>query len=548
MDTRATEIVKQGDALFNKRQGMLSHWQACAEQFYPTRADFTKQIVMGEDIGSNLMTSVPVIMCRDLANMFSSMLRPRGQPWYEITTSDDSEDIPHEAREWLEEKQKTMRNAMYDPVAGFQRALKETDYDYVAFGQGVVKQEINSREHALLFRSRHLRDVAWSDDFTGRTCKVHEKFSPTACQLAGMFSKSKLHRDVLKALETDPEKEFACRHVVIPKESYETLKDAKKFPKAEFVSIYIDVENGHIIEEAPSVTLKYVIPRWLTVSGSQYAYSQAAIAALPEARGLQQMTQVILDAGENYVRPPLIAVEEALRSNLNVYSAGVTYVSAKYDERTGDPVRPLDLGKGGLNVGFELLDRARMVLREAFFLDKINLPVMQAGVTAFEIQQRTQEFIRNAMPLFDPVESEGSAPMCEMIFKDMMAYGFFGQDIPESLQNESIKFKFKSPLREAEDQALVRAFAEGKAIIADTAQFDPSAVGMMNLRKALRDTLSAAGVPAKWVRDEKEVEDMAAAEDEKREAEQMMAQIGQAGAVAEQGGKGMKAMVEAMPQ
>lgn len=546
MDSRAKELIKQGDSLFEQRSNLMAHWQNTAEQFYPERADFTKSFIPGENMADNLATSIPIIMRRDLGNMFSSMLRPRSMQWFELTAGDDPSDSPQDARLWLEEKQATQKNAMYDHVSGFDRATKGADQDYVTFGQAPIKVEINSRDNALLLRNRHLRDVVWCDDFTGRTYKVHERMKMSAYQLAGNFRESKLHKEVRKALDKDPQKEFECRHIVMPLDAYERIPGAKNFPRAKFVSIYIDVDNGHVIEEAPSVTLKYVIPRWQPLSNSQYSYSQAAIAALPEARGLQAMTNTILEAGENYVRPPLIAVEEALRSDLNYYSGGVTYVSSKYDERTGDPLRPMELMKGGFNAGIELLDRARMVLREAFFLDKVNLPVMEPGVTAFEIAQRTQEYIRNAMPLFDPVESEYNAPLCEMIFEEMMAYGFFGNDIPDSLMDSTVRFKFRSPLREAEDQIKIRAFADSKALIADTMQLDPDAAAMIDLRKALRETLFASGVPADWVREEEEFESVAAGWAQKRQEAEAIAMAGQVGAVAEQGGKGAKAVREAM--
>ncbi len=540
MDARALELIRQGDALFSKRSVVVSHWQEAAEQLYPERADFLRSFIPGEEMAAHLTTSIPIIMRRDLGNMFSSMLRPRGLDWFDMTTQHDDgpNSLSQPAKIWLEEKRATQKNAMYDHVSGFDRAAKQSDHDYVTFGQAVLKVEINYRDTAILVRNRHLRDVVWSEDFTGQIARVHEKWKPSAAQLMGNFAPKKLHPEIIKAAETDPDRIFECRHVVMRADEYERIKSlggvAKNFLMP-YVSIYIDVENQHVIEESPSRTLKYIIPRWQTISGSQYSYSQAAIAALPDSRLLQSMTLSLLEASEKYANPPMIAVEEALSGDLNLYANGVTYVSAKYDERLGEVLHPLTQDKGGFATGMQMLEHVRDSLRQAFFLDKINLPVMQPGVTAFEIGQRTTEYIRQALPLFDPVESESSAPICETVFQEMMGAGFFGDPalIPPDLQGQAIKFKFKSPLREAEDERKTRAWSEGLNLMQGAAAFDQSLVTMGDLRKGLRDALKGVGWQEAWTRSDDDMDKMAAQSAQMKQMQSGLAMAGQGADVAQ---------------
>src|SRR6185437_15898410 len=89
-------------------------------------------------------------------------------------------------------------------------------------------------------------------------------------------------------LEKEPYATVECRHVVLPAEDYQFPGKAKKqFP---WVSIYLCVDDCAILEETHSHSMIYTIPRWQTVSGSQYAYSPATVAGLPDARLLQAMT------------------------------------------------------------------------------------------------------------------------------------------------------------------------------------------------------------------------------------------------------------------
>ena len=84
----------------------------------------------------------------------------------------------------------------------------------------------------------------------------------------------------------EPYREIKCRHIVLPADDYdlENNKNKDRFP---FVSLYVDVENAIVLEEVPRKRLGYVIPRWVTISGSQYAYSPATVIAIPDARMLQ---------------------------------------------------------------------------------------------------------------------------------------------------------------------------------------------------------------------------------------------------------------------
>jgi hypothetical protein len=72
------------------------------------------------------------------------------------------------------------------------------------------------------------------------------------------------------------------------------------------------------------------------------------VAALAEARLLQQMVLTLLEAGQKAVDPPMVAAQEAIQGGINIYAGGVTYVDAEYDERLGEALRPLqrEIGAG----------------------------------------------------------------------------------------------------------------------------------------------------------------------------------------------------------
>jgi hypothetical protein len=515
-------IKSQGEALFSKRGQLMTLWQEIAENFYPERADFTATKSLGDEFADHLETSYPLLARRDLGNQIGGMLRPTSKDWFKIIKQYD-ENLDIEAKAWLEWAAKTQKRAMYDPVAMFTRATKEGDHDWAAFGQCVISCRFNPHENALLHRCWHLRDVAWQEDDIGRIGTVYRKWKPTALALNRIFKN--VHWKVAECAKKDPYKEMNVWHLEVPAETYDG--DWGRFPT---VSIYYDVDNNFIMEEIGVWEGEYVIPRWQTVSGSQYAFSPATVAALPDARLIQSIARILLDAGEKAIDPPMLAVQEAIRSDISIYAGGITWVDAEYDERLGEVLREMPQG-GNIPVGFEMNKDTREMIAEAFFLNTLTLPAPDREMTAYETGQRVQEYIRQALPLFEPMETEYNGALCEKDFNILMRHGAFGdpRSMPKSLHGGDITFQFESPLKDATERAKGQRFMEGKEMIASAMELDSGVRHIVDPTVALRDVLEGIGVPAKWQRSESEVEEMNLQDAQSAEAQQLL-QVVQQGA------------------
>ncbi len=496
----AKSLNTRGNRLFSAKKTLDSRNQELAENFYPARADFTVSRDMGSDFADHLVTGYPALVARDLGNSLGAMLRPKGKEWFHIK-ADREEKEDHEAKAWMEWATGVERRAMYDRRSNFTRATKEGDMDFANFGAAVISTEVNQRDMTLLYRTWHLRDVAWAEDVYGQIAEVYRNWKPTAAQLCYYFPKT-VHANVVKLKDKEPHREVKVRHVCVQSEIY---GDKFKHP---WTSLFIDVENDHILEERGSWTSIYTIPRWATLAGSAYSYSPAALIALPDARLLQAMTLTLLDAGERAANPPMIGVAEAIRSDLQVFAGGFTSVDAEYDERLGEVLRPLTQDKSGLPYGFEMADRINSMLREAFYLNTLSMPpVGGPQMTAFEVGQRVQEYIRNALPLFEPMEDEYNSALCDITFETLMRQGAFGppDTIPKAIRGGEIQFRFESPLADMIEREKGQAFLEAKAMIAEATSIDQTAPLIMDFKETLRDVLSGIGTPTKWLRSPEDV-------------------------------------------
>jgi hypothetical protein len=495
MKTRVQELVAQGDRLFEKRRPLLSLWQTQAENFCPIRADFTTSHTLGQEFASHLMTGRPVLAHRDLGNSLSAMLRPRGQAWFHPRTGEEKINTDAGPRAFLDRMGDTMRRVMYDQKSQFTRATKQGDHDFIAFGQTPISIDVRADQTGLLYRTWHLRDVAWCENDELVVDTVHHDWKRTAIDLTKRFKT--VAQAVHDCVKKEPYKEIKCRRIVLPADSYDLAPDKQprnrgRFP---FVSIMVDVENQTILEEVPARRVPYVIPRWQTVPGSQYAHSPATVVALPDARLLQQMTLTLLEAGQKAVDPPMKATFEAVQGAVNTYAGGITWVDRDYDEKNGAALERLMDSPGDLRWGESREEKIEQLIQEAFFLNVINLPEATAQgekMTATETAERVKEYIRRALPLFEPMEAEYNGGLCEMTFDlcmDMNAFGSF-EDMPQALRGQDIVWQFESPLQAANERIKSEAFkqsAELLAIAAEMAQFEQYD---FDTSAALREALS----------------------------------------------------------
>ncbi len=537
-----TELIQRGDSLWSKRSSLESLWQEIADQFFVERADFTTTRNIGDDFAAQLTSSYPLLVRRDLGDQISAILRPSGEQWFDISVDRDDR-LNNGDKRFLEMMTKTQYRAMYDLHSGFVRATKECDHDWATFGNGVISGEIDWQNLTLLHRCWHLRDVVWVDDYCGKTCEVHRKWTMNPGDMLKKY-KDKCDPKVQERKTKDPFCEMPLRHIVMEADNY---LNGKK-PKAKYVSLVVDVENKCILEESYKSHIGYVIPRWKTISGSQYAFSAATVIALPDARLIQSMALSLLEAGEMAVRPPLIGVPDAMREDVQYFAGGITKANIEGDQQLKNVLAPIFQDHSGVNFGLDLVKDTRDMIASAFYINKLMLPPADKVMTAYETSQRVQEYIRQASPLFEPLLTNYDGELCEMDFQLLMGVGAFGPlaEFPQNLRGQETRFKFKNPLQEATDKKKGQVMQMAMELTAQTMQLDPNAGVILNAPVALRDALEGLGVSTEWLYDEDVSEAMIQQRQQQQQAAQQMAMIQGGAQTAQEVGKAGKELEAVM--
>lgn len=506
-DARAKELIDVGNKLFSKKQSLDSLWQELAHHFYPERADFTQERSLGRDWNDHQLDSHPVMMRRELGNSISSMLRPRNRQWFRTSTLDDDLDKHPPAAQFLDYLTNTMRRQIYQPKTNFIRATKEGDHDFITFGQTVLSIEEDVAREIPQFKCHHLKNCAWLENQWQKVDHLHFKDRMTARAMVRMFGEKNVHQSVKDLMKTDPGAMVDIRRCVMPSDEYDynghdLKKGGKKLP---FVAIYYDATNNHMLRESPLAFFPFIVPRWHTISGYQYAFSPATTTALPDARMVQQLAMIIMEAGEKAIDPPMIATEEAV-GEVNLQAGAVTWADFAYDERLGAAVRAIDI-RYDIQAGFAMRQDLREMLAKAFFIDKLNLPDSERDMTAFEVGRRLEEHVRQLLPLFEPMEVDYNTQLLDASFAVLNNLNKFDWSrMPPELQDVEFSYEFESPVQEGMKRIKMSQFREAIELYVSAKQVDPAAINPFKMNVALTDAAHGIGTPNAWRKSDEEME------------------------------------------
>lgn len=502
---RGHKWLQRGNQLFQQRDAYNSLFQAQAEIFYPERADFFGDRGDGDERYDGVFTSIPQRMRRDMANNLGAMLRPRGKDWFRCVAMPEELMEDKSVKVWLEKATKTQRNVVYAPGANFTRAMSESDNDYVAFGNAVIRHTYNHDNSGVLFSCAHLKDCAWAENHEGKVDELHEKMNVTLRQAASLFGKDNLPKEWREGLDKNPERKVVVQRCVAPLEEYEYEKDEKPRKGARFISIYMacgvdEKEAG--LGEGHFDWFPYLVRRWMTVSGEPYGRSPCTGVALADARTLNIAQQALLKSVEWKVDPPKYAAHDAIVGEINLRAGAITYIDSEYLDKRLDPIKNMETGDP--RFGVELVDRLAVEQGRIFFQNLLKLPDKQ--MTAYEAGKWIEEYVRSAAPVFEPMEAE-NAELMDAVFDRAMAKGAFGpklpngaiEGVPEALQGAQVDFEFETPLSQAYRELKVQ---KASALVTDLtmqAQIAPDSLDVVDWDMVTRGRME--DLPVDWTRD-----------------------------------------------
>lgn len=520
----AHDLCERGERAFRDFATVHMLWQAIAEVFYPERADFTTMRTPGLEHYIAIMDSEPVLMRRDLANQLGAMLRRRGAPWFETKAYPRKLNKIDRVKKWCEHATETLRDIIYAPRANFSEAMAQSDNDYVAFGTSVVSHSYlyndrTKRPEGLLFKCLHPRDCAWYENKNGAIDEMYERIKISLAQLVEKFGWDALNKELKDRFAVNRNEEITILRCVLPIDRYQATRggalDRRYNARAKYASIYVHPETKHELvppdgDRAFFRTWPYLVRRWMKVSGERWGRSPCTSVALADARMLQTAALAVIESLEKLVNPPLLVPDEGV-SQVAIRAGGMSTFDPEMLEATRGrpPITALEVGRP--DYGMEYIETRHMFLGRAFFQNLLKLPPIDGGkMTATEVNERIEEYVRAAAPIFEPMEAENGVLM-EGVFERALdadgpanPWGAF-EEGPDELAGAQVRFEFETPLSIAMRKLRAERARAVNAYMMERMQINPGIVDLVDHDEMDRDALEGLGEVG-WLIDPAEVE------------------------------------------
>lgn len=527
----ARKLVERHKKLSAARANWDSLWEEIATYIIPARQGFITTPTRGSYRGERVFDSTAMHSNAMLASHMHSSLTSPAAPWFAMKYGQNDLNKSDEAMEWLEDCTSRMGAAFSD--SNFSTQVSEMYNDLCAFGTGAmfVEAATQSDNFKLQFHALHLASICIAENADGMVDTVYHKRMMSARQAAQRWESATKLDKIERALEHNPDEEFAFLHCVMPNEDYDVGNPIPKPENRRYVSYWIAIEDCEILETNGYYEMPYLVPRWGKVTGDTYGYGPG-ILARADVRTINEAKRIELAAWEKSVDPPMMASATGIIGDLHLESAGLTFVR---DMNSLAPLAQATQWQATQIKSNELRD----AIQSIYLIDQLNLGPQKHNTTATEIEIRYSLMNRVLGPTMGRLQQEFLNPLIERVFGIMYRGGLFA-DAPDMLSDDAIDIEYQGPLarnqRMEDAQAIERLFG----VAAQWAQLDPSAIDIIDVNGAMRLLAERYGVPAVALKGEGEIEELQSQRAQKQaEQEQLMMEQAMAQTAATQAG-GMK--------
>ena len=501
----ARSIKEEYEQLSNDRSNFDSHCQEIAERFIPAhRNQFTSRgqsATKGEKRHQDVFDSTAGIALGRFASILDSLLTPRNQTWHRTISSNPDLNKDRAVKLYFEELNRTLFKYRYAPKANFASQNQQNYLSLGAYGNGCLyTDDLKEVGGGTRYRNIHLGEIFFMENHQGIVDGAIRYFSMKARQAIQKWG-DKCPEVISK--EKNKQREFFFLHCVKPRTDIDPRrKDYKGMP---FASYYMAMEAPEkLLEEGGYETFPYAISRYIQHSPEVYGRSPA-MEVLATVKTLNEQAKTLLKQGQRIADPILLMHDDGL---LNAFS--MKPGAANSGAVTADG-RPLvhTLPMGNVNIGKDMMDDNRAQINDVFLITIFQIMTENPQMTATEVLERSKEKGILLAPTIGRQQSEYLGPMIEREIDILSRQGKLPQ-MPPVLREAKGEYSliYDSPLTRAQRAEEASGFARSveTAITVVNVTQNPEPLDHFDWDVIIPEMSDIHGVPTRWMRDPKLVE------------------------------------------
>ena len=529
-------IKKRFDALVENRKTLEDTFQVIEQFVVPFRGEFFKPMTEEQEVDwrrREIFDSTAIMACQTLASSMQGSLTSPSVKWFTLGFRQTELQHNNEAMIWIEDCENKIYEALQD--SDFNLEASEFYLDLSSYGTSVLVEETDDETEewkGIDFSAAPIVDVYFEMDHKGRVKILYRRLKWLPLQIMDKFGEKDVPEWVLEAHEKAASTKIELIFCVYFREDKKDANTSKFLASTErpFGCKYVFHKDASVIGgEGGKYEMPAFIARWRKVAGSRWGHSPAFVC-LSDILTLNQLTEETLEALGKVVDPSTIVTERGLLSDLDLGRGGLTVAKSKDDIWAYE-------SKARFDVGELKIDRLQSSINQAFFVDQLQLKESPA-MTATEVQVRYELMQRLLGPTLGRLQQDFLDPLIARTFNILARAGRLLEP-PEIVGEMEAEYEaqYVGPLARAQRMQVVESINQFIGNIAGIAELFPQALDIPDIDEMAREVARLSGVPAKLIRDEKEVK---AERDRKAEAAAKM----QAAAQAEAEGTALKAVGE----
>lgn len=485
------QIIKEKTFLKGERTYYEQMWQEIYEYMVPRKADITTKKAPGQKRGVELYDNTAMQCAEILAGIMHGLLTSPNERFFGLKTGDEQLDEVDRVRKWLEDSVIRMHNVLNN--SNFQTEVHELYLDLVTIGTSVMTM-LEDDEIVCRFSTKPIQNIAVKENNKGMVDTIYIWWEWDAHTIAQEYGEDKLTDKMRECLTNNDTTKFEIIQCIYPMNLHKT-PDALGF---KYVSQHILTSEKMQLKKGFFKEFPAAVPRWSKIAGEKYGYAPGT-KALPEAKTINLMTETMIIGAQKTIDPPIMAPDDGVIFPLNTMPGGISYYRSIGGSNV-PTIKPI-FNDMRIDYGFELMNSHRMRIREAFYVDQLQL-AQGPTMTATEVMQRTEEKMRLLGPMLGRMQSEFLRPLIDRLFEIMMSKGMFLTP-PEELKGKKIEVSYTSPIAKAQALTEARALQSSMALIAPLGQVNPNIYDNWDFDEIARGVGRIYGVPQKFFNDKK---------------------------------------------
>lgn len=481
------KINKKWKSLKAGRGTWDTHYQELADHFLPRKNTITDKKTEGQKRTFQILDNSGIQANELLAGALHGLLTNSNSQWFELTSGDFDTDNSDGVRKWLQKTARDMHTVLNQ--SNFQTEVHEMYTDLTCFGTGCMQMEEDDKD-VVRFTTRYIADYCIEENHLGFIDEIYLEWKWNAQAIIAEYGEKGLPKKVMDAYKKGDDTKFCLVQGVYPASHDEPGAKGYK-------SYHTLVEEDHVLSEGMFKSFSFLVPRWTKASGEKYGRSPAMVA-LPELKVLNKMNETMLIGAQKLVDPPVQMEDDGVVLPFISRPGGINFV------RPGAaPIRPI-FNDTRLDFGYQAMEDRRMRVRDAYFVNQLQLSADQKYMTATEVLQRTEESMRLLGPMLGRMQAEFLQPLIMRLYMLMFDRKLIAPP-PEALRSRGMTAKYSSVIarsqRMAEGQAVMKTFELASPFL----QLDPKSAQNFNSDKAVRFIGTIFNAPQEIYREESEV-------------------------------------------